>query len=340
MAQQNRINRSMMGGPSALMGGMGATNPLMMGGALNSGGLAGVPTSFNNYPMMSGVSGVGAGAGNMPGTSSLNDQTSLLREQQNMLAQLQQAHASALTSNPVPGGMGGQGAGGIPQSVQNKQFMSSSPNTGLLTNDQGNVYPSSNNCTDWSNPADAAAQSLLFQQGLGGNFSQGNGSSDSNNFTRIDSAANLRALINQQISMFNTGTPGDSFPSNMNSIGASGMPSSSMSGMGMGAPAPGPSSQQGSGLSSLQSSGNGNQGLSYEWNEMLNRMGTGGASSVDNVTNAAASATASLRQLEDALRLQNGNNCISGPASASSQSFNLNGFFGSAGGTSSGPQGY
>ncbi|KAL7542603.1 hypothetical protein ACHAXR_012791 [Thalassiosira sp. AJA248-18] len=330
MAQQNRINRSM--GANSLMGGMGgvggATNSLMMGGALNAGALGGVPAnsalSLNNFSMAGGMQmqAMAAGAANF------NDQASL---QQNMLAQLQQAHASALTANSVPG----MASPGLPQAAQNKFNVglgmgNGGANNGLLTNDQGNIYTNSNGQPDWSNPADAAAQSLFIQQGLGGNFPQGiagQGASagDANNFPRIDSAANLRALINQQISMFNTtGPPGD-FSSNMNNaLGATAMPP------GM-AQAPGPvSSQQGPGLTSLQPTGNESQGLSYEWNEMLQRMANGGGANLDN---------AAARQLEQHILQQGGNNGAPAPSAAPGQSFSLNGLF-SQGGASGNAQGY
>jgi len=354
---------------NALMGGPG--NSLMMGNALNSMGMGGVvpsnqPLSLNNFSMMGGgLQGVGAGNIMSTGNTALNE-ANLLREQQmqqSMLAQLQQAHASALTTNPglspSVGGVAGSSGVGIPQAAQNKfnaGMGNNGTNTGLLTNDQGNVYTNaSNNLSDWNNSADASTAAAQFLQqatsaGLtGGNFPQGMGVGgasgsgapcDANNFTRIDSAANLRALINQQISMFNTTSSPVDFSSSM------GMPAST-GGM---VPNQGTSSQQqqqqqqqqaAQGLSSIPA-GNGAQGLSYEWNEMIQRMGAGtGSTGVDNASAGVVNASNPLRQLEQQL-LQSSNHGAPGPASATgAQAFNFNGFFGAGGGGgANGTQGY
>jgi hypothetical protein len=87
----------------------------------------------------------------------------------------------------------------------------------------------------------------------------------SENLLRVDSAANLCALINQQIFMFST--PGDPFSlPTMNTIGSS-----------LGSQIP--SSQQGGGISSIPT-GSASQGLLYDWNEVLQRtagmVGVGG----------------------------------------------------------------
>eukprot|EP00571_Detonula_confervacea_P001909 CAMPEP_0172319302 /NCGR_PEP_ID=MMETSP1058-20130122/37309_1 /TAXON_ID=83371 /ORGANISM="Detonula confervacea, Strain CCMP 353" /LENGTH=562 /DNA_ID=CAMNT_0013034311 /DNA_START=370 /DNA_END=2058 /DNA_ORIENTATION=+ len=337
MAQQNRINRSMGGGMNGM--GMGGNASLMMGGAL--GGMGGAAAalsganqsiSLNNFSMMGGV----GGAGNMmSAVGSIHEQASLLREQQNMLVQLQQAHASALTNGSM--GMGGAGQGGIPQATQNKLnglvMNNGGNNTSLMTNDQGNLYmSSSNNPNGCFNPADAAAaQSLLFQQaaqqaasglaGGAGNFSQGmgvTGVGDSNNVLRVDSAANLRALINQQISVFNTPAENPFASSTMNNLGAP-LQQNMQCSAGMVQPQV-LSSQQTGGLTSIPS-GN-NQGLTYDLNELLQR--TGG---MDNA-NASAGATAALQQFQQQL-LQGSNNVALGASAAPvAQSFNLGGLFG------------
>mmetsp|Transcript_10614 Transcript_10614/g.18639 ORF Transcript_10614/g.18639 Transcript_10614/m.18639 type:complete len:617 (+) Transcript_10614:143-1993(+) len=348
MAQQNRINRSLGGIPG--MGGMGigAGNPaLMMGNAL--GGLGGTlpgALSANSSLALNNLSMLGAGtAGNLNtvngvGTSPLHlnepnvNVLTQQQQQQNMLAQLQQAHASALTNSQGPGvGIGSS----ISPASQNKAINvglginngNGNSNNVLLTNDQGNVYTNSNNPTDWSNNADstAAAQSLLLQQatqGLSGNFPQGIGNgngagADSNGLVQLDSAANLRALINQQISMFNTPAAGD-FASTMSNFGGALGGAASMPSTGMMQPQ-GSTNQQVNGLNSIPT-GNASQGVSFDWNEMLRNMGGGGVSA-DNTT---SNATASLQQL-----LQVSNNGAPGPA-APAQSFNLNGLFGSGGG--------
>ena len=119
--------------------------------------------------------------------SSLDMQAaSLLNTQQTMLAQLQQAHANALNSNPPI-----LDHGGISQQLQQPSQSTQAANTGMINN--GN----------WSNND---AQSLLHQAGLSAQNSLGgiSRSYSPDNLVRIDSAASLRALLNQQICMYNT----------------------------------------------------------------------------------------------------------------------------------------
>jgi hypothetical protein len=320
MAQQNRLHRSMGAAQAAAAASMGAGNPLMassmMGGALNPA--LGNASLMNNFGLMGGLPGMAAGGAaynNSMNQGPLNEASILREQQQNVLAQLQQAHASALTNNPMPamGGMGGMNQAQAKRNVGGLMANGASNAAGflgndqanlggLLTTDQGNIYTNSNDTSAWGgSPADA---SLLIQQAAGGlaggNFPQGAGAGDSNNFNRIDSAANLRALINQQISMFNTSAPGDAFPA----------------GMAQQAQSQAPTSQQAQGL------GNAGQGLPYEWNEMLQRMG--GAAGVDN-----SAQGASFRQMEQLLQ-GGGGNAAPGPA-ASGQPFNLNGLLGASG---------
>jgi len=123
-------------------------------------------------------------------SSSLDMQAASLLNTQQMLAQLQQAHANALKSNPpIPN------HGGISQQLQQPSQSIQPVNTGMINN--GN----------WSNND---AQSLLHQASLSAQNSLGgiSRSCSSDNLVRIDSAASLRALLNQQICMYNTGDLG------------------------------------------------------------------------------------------------------------------------------------
>jgi len=180
--------------------------------------------------------------------------------------------------------------------------------------------------TDWSNSADAAAaQSLLVQQstqGLGGNFSQatggGNGATDPNNLVRVDSSTNLRALLNQQISMFND--PGGDLTSTMGDLVAP--VAAPMPSVGMVQPQES-STQQGARITSSPT-GNPSQGVPFDWNEMLQFMGGGGG--VDN---------SAIQQL-----IQGSSNATPGTAAAASQTFNLiSGLFGPGGTTTNSAQG-
>lgn len=344
LAQQNRINRSLA---AAQIG----TGNLMMGntlGTLPNALPANSNLSFtlpNALPANSNLSfNMSGGAGNiMPATaSSLNQANTLLQQQQqqlqlqqqqqqqlqlqqqqqqqqqNILAQLQQAHASALMNSQVQdANLGGNPPGALnnvfnPGSSMNTKGENNAPL--MTTIDQGNLtnlgYPA-----DWSTPADAveAQQSLLLQQatqGIGGNFSQGmggvNGTADSNGLVRLDSSADLRALLNQQISMFD-GPVGDlaSAVGNLGAPLAAALPSAGM------AQPQGSSAPKGAGLNSIPTA-DPSQGVSLDWNEMLKFMG--GEGSVDNP---------SVQQL-----LQGSNNVTPGPAATTSQSFNLiNGLF-------------
>ncbi len=314
IAHQNRINRAIgLGGVGIGGSALGMIN-------FNHGGMgsatrlpaAGANQSLSNFSMMGDIPVI-EGAGNMTSASesSLNDQTSLLREQQNILAQLQHAHALAMTNTGSLSAVG-SAQGGISQLSQSKLNglnMNGVVNAGLLTNDQGNVYMSSNIPR---NPADAGAannQSLPVQQptsslaasdnfpaGIHGPSSSGG---HSENISRVDSAANLRALINQQISMFSP--PGDPFSwSTMNTIGCS-LDSQIASSQGS-------SSLQGGDISS-NPTGSACQGLLSNWNELLQRTASmvgvgGGFESFDGP--GAASSIVSFHQLEQ--QLLQGNN--------------------------------
>ena len=332
MAQQNRAKRSIGGtqnGAGDLMG-----NTL---GTLSAALPANSDISPNNFPMMPGETGKSMMAqvlaGNIVSSTACSlaqantfsqqqqkQQQQQQQQQQNILAQLQQAHSSALATNHLQGA----NLGCIHPGAQNK-----APNPGfsmnnyggnnippLMTTTQGSVFTNSGNPTDRNSSADAmATQSLFIQQasqGRGGNFSQGIGRGNvavgSNNLVRLDSGADLRALINHQISMFNN--PVGDLAMTMDSFGAplgAPMPSSGM------AQSQVSSTPQGAGLT-----GNPSQGVSFDWNEMLKHLGCVG--NVDNST---------VQQL-----LQGSTNAASGPPAATGQSFNLiNGLFSPGGGT-------
>ncbi|KAL3783778.1 hypothetical protein ACHAWO_007604 [Cyclotella atomus] len=180
---QNAAAAAMMGmNPMALMqqqnvlGGMNGLNALQMNG-LNMGGMNGLPP--NMLPQIP-----------------AND-TARLREQQNILSQLQQAHASAASSG----------------AKNNFVFQSGAVTAPILTNDQGNLYSAGNGQWSMANPANP--QALLMQQaaamgGLGA-FPQGmNGLGSATtaagvantNDKGLESAANFRSFLNQQISLF------------------------------------------------------------------------------------------------------------------------------------------
>lgn len=165
------MNYNMMGGSAGLRGGLGQP-PLMGYGSFQSmgGGM--------NQMMPSHVS-----------NTSINE-AALYREQQQMLAQLQQAHASASS---------GAGLHGAPSSggqFKHDSFGSNIFNSGLQTTDQGGVFHSSSHQnSDWN--IQYPTNSMGNPQSLSAaNTSQGNG-------IGLDSSANFRALLNQQISYFN-----------------------------------------------------------------------------------------------------------------------------------------
>lgn len=223
MAQQNRINRSIARGDLGDLGiagnalGLISFNPL--GGlGVNTTGLPGGALSFSNFSLggvPTGMSGAGTFQLSAPTTgqasfpnqqqsignfqlsaaqeSSLTNQASLPNQQQNILAQLQQAHALAMTNSPAP----------LTENKMNSSNTNGIVNTGFLTTDQGNVFMSSgnhaipNNNSAGSNVA--MYQPLQVQQAtptLG---------------EKTDSDADIRALINQQISMFNTPVSSEQF---------------------------------------------------------------------------------------------------------------------------------
>lgn len=176
----------------SVMNPIGGMNSFMMGGTGLVGGL--------NQPSLlsfNGLQGMGGRMNQMTPSHHFSNNTineaALYREQQQMLAQLQHAHASATKDLVLSGAPKVNSFG-----------------SGLCTTDQGNVYSASHNA-DWNtqyqtnNMGNANAQSLQLQQstGLGTNCPQGN-------FRSFDSSANLRALLNQQISFFNN--PNSSAP--------------------------------------------------------------------------------------------------------------------------------
>jgi hypothetical protein len=182
---------------------IGGINSFMMGGSGLMGGLS--------HPSLLQLNGrlQGMGGGLMPGhmqNSNFNE-AALFREQQSMLAQLQHAHASATSdgglSGAPPNGLGGQ-------SKANSSFGSNIFSSGLQTTDQGNVYNSNTDNSEWH---------TQYPSGMDGQAHQMHANAQQGNAMGIDSSANLRALLNQQISFFNNpdtaGAPGP-MPSNTN----------------------------------------------------------------------------------------------------------------------------
>lgn len=182
---------------------IGGINPFMMGGSGLMGGLS--------HPSLLQLNGrlQGMGEGLMPSqmqNSSFNE-AALYREQQTMLAQLQHAHASATSDSGLsaapPSGLGSQ-------SKANSSFGSNIFSSGLQTTDQGNFYNSSTDNSEWQTQYPSGLETQTHQ--VNSNVPQGN-------TMGIDSSANLRALLNQQISFFNhsdsAGAPG-AMPSSAN----------------------------------------------------------------------------------------------------------------------------
>jgi hypothetical protein len=134
--------------------------------------------------------------------SSLTDQASLPNHQQNILAQLQQAHALAMTNPPAP----------FTENKMNSINTNGVVNTGFLTTDQGNVFTSSGNHaipSDYSTGSNVAMyQPLQIQQATQPLQIQ---QATPTLCEKSYSDADIRALINQQISMFNTTVSSEQF---------------------------------------------------------------------------------------------------------------------------------
>lgn len=254
MAQQNQLSRSL--------------------GCFGDVGMTGTSSGMMCYS-----SGLGdPSLGGISTTFSLNDQSCFLLEQQSMIAQLQQAHLTSLNNSVV-------------QATQNKKIpglniAAGGENTGLLTTDQGNVFIGSNNIPNSRGifiTSDAAtAQSLLRHDASscldgGGMISQTGIKVSGEGSNNLDSAANLRALINQQISMFNT--PRGTFSrSAMNAFGAP--PGNQLPPAGV---------TQGHASSCVPSPNRNeslNRGLIYGWNDLLQlSVGLGGSNDANKPGN-------------------------------------------------------
>jgi hypothetical protein len=134
--------------------------------------------------------------------SSLTDQASLPNQQQNILAQLQQAHALAMTNPPAP----------LTENKMNSFNTNGVVNTGFLTTDQGNVFTSSGNHAipiDYSAGSNVAMyQPLQIQQATQPlQIQQATPTLGEKSYSDAD----IRAMINQQISMFNTQVSSEQF---------------------------------------------------------------------------------------------------------------------------------
>ena len=126
-------------------------------------------------------------------------ETALLREQQQMLAQLQQAHASATNAvTPVHPAFGG--VGGTPAVLSGLTFGgphgppgvpgAGHPSAALFANEQANIFaPGSewNNTADFMAAANSANNSLLMQQTANLAQAQGAQGEQQDLFKRIDS---------------------------------------------------------------------------------------------------------------------------------------------------------
>ncbi|KAL3795636.1 hypothetical protein HJC23_002043 [Cyclotella cryptica] len=274
MLQQNQNQNSLLGGMGG--GGMGLNGLQGMNGLQGTNGIQGI--GINGIPNMY-ASKLGPSAG-----ASVN-KPAFMRDQQQIMAQLQHAHAYA--SGGLPGTSMGNNVSS--QSFMNNfgnVFPSSANSAAILTNDQGNLYsaasaPSSewkmSNCGgNATNP-----QALLLQQaaaaatGFGGLPQGGNGlgqgmGENPDDMRRINSAANLRSFINQQISLFSEngsqapGAPNGGASMNMASTGRSLGLSPSMAGMSESMPSNLP------------------QGLSYEQLLQLNGMANGACAGGDS----------------------------------------------------------
>lgn len=182
MMMQNQQNAAaaMMGmNPMALLhpqqnmlGGMGvgALNGLSMNTMVGAGTMQGLP---NMLPQ------------NVAGDNAR------LREQQNILAQLQQAHASATSSANA--------------AKDNFVFQSGAGIAPILTNDQGNLYSAGNGQWNMGNvAANTNPQALLMQQAAAMRGLAAFPQVDPNDKS-LESAANFRSFLNQQISLFSDG---------------------------------------------------------------------------------------------------------------------------------------
>jgi hypothetical protein len=135
------------------------------------------------------------GAGTMQGLNMLPQNVAgdnaRLREQQNILAQLQQAHASATSSANA--------------AKDNFVFQSGAGIAPILTNDQGNLYSAGNGQWNMGNvAANTNPQALLMQQAAAMGGLAGFPQVDPNDKS-LESAANFRSFLNQQISLFSDG---------------------------------------------------------------------------------------------------------------------------------------
>ena len=230
MMMMNGMNQMMFNGLGANMGGgmgmMGMNqaqqlallqqqqNINMLGGAMGlNAGLQGI----NGLQGMNGLQGIPMGAG-MNGLSNMlpiqGGNVSGLTEQQKILLQLQQAHASASNGLNGPAAMGNNVSNPALKNNFGNVFQSGAGTSPILTNDQGNLYSAGNGQWNGANP-----QALLMQQaatmgGLG-SLSQGAavGNAANASIAALDSSSNFRTLLNQQISRFSDGNQASSAPS-------------------------------------------------------------------------------------------------------------------------------
>lgn len=209
LLQQQQQNANLMG-----LNGLQGINGLQLQGMNGLQGLGGMGGGINGLNML--VSKPGQAVGALSNNLNSNESTRMSQQQQ-ILAQLQQAHASASS------GLNASTAGNntLPnQALKNTFGINGIQGTApILTNDQGNVY---NAGSGQSNTAYATsvtgvnpqAQVLLMQQAAAmgglGSFTQGAlgvapSTTANSNEKGFDAGANFRLLLNQQINQFSTG---------------------------------------------------------------------------------------------------------------------------------------
>lgn len=273
LAQANKLNRGLNPQAQANMNQMmmmqnaaAMQNQMMM----NSNGMMGMnPMAFMQQQQLgmglNGLQGMGGGFQmNMGGPAGMNGLSMMSQgapgaaaSKNQILAQLQQAHASASS------GLNPNSAGMAQNTLKNNFGMFPTGGAGtapILTNDQGNIYSAGNGQWNMTNgqAAPNGNQALLMQQAAAmgglGSFPQGATNADKG----LDSS-NFRSFINNQISLFSDGAQA---PTAAAAAGPAGTPAAGM------------------GITSPQGMSNLPQGLSYEqFFGMANGAGgaTGGA---------------------------------------------------------------
>lgn len=251
------------------MNGLQGINGLQLQGMNGLQGMGVMGGGINGLNML--VSKPGQAVGAVSNNLNSNESTRMSQQQQ-ILAQLQQAHASA--SSGLDGSTAGNNT--LPnQALKNTFGINGIQGTApILTNDQGNLYNAGSGQANMTNPtsvngANSQAQVLLMQQAAAmgglGSFTQGGlgvapSTTANSNEKGLDAGANFRLLLNQQINQFSTGNQASAPPSGTPRDGNQG--------------------------TSTTMNMNPQQGLSYEQFFQLNGMANGGAAPAANNGNA------------------------------------------------------